>query len=339
MKNLKKNSIFLLLITAVVIVFVLKDDFPSIMEALAKSNMLYLLVALLIFAIALLFEAKAYQEIIEEYNHKYTLLQAYKMLIITKFFNGITPFSSGGQPMQVYLLKKDGIRITKATNIIIQNFIIYQAALVSVGLFAVLYNHFFPIFKEVTLLKQLVLIGFIMNILVMIALIIISISSKFNRFILRKTIWLLAKLHVVKDKDKVLAKWEERVNDFHEGTDYLKRNPMLCVRTYIYNIIYLILAYSMPFFVVLGLNHGYLEGASIIKVVVANAYVSVMGAFVPIPGASGGIEFGYFKFFGNFIKGPLLKASLLIWRTISYYIPMVVGGLLFNAHMKRDEKA
>ena len=110
MKNLKKNSIFLLLITAVVIVFVLKDDFPSIMEALAKSNMLYLLVALLIFAIALLFEAKAYQEIIEEYNHKYTLLQAYKMLIITKFFNGITPFSSGGQPMQVYLLKKDGIR-------------------------------------------------------------------------------------------------------------------------------------------------------------------------------------------------------------------------------------
>ncbi len=338
MKNLRKNSILLLLITAVVVVFVLKDDFPDIMKSVMNSNLLYLLIALFIFALGLLFEAKAYQEIIEEYNHSYTLWQAYKMLIITKFFNGITPFSSGGQPMQVYLLKRDGIRITKATNIIIQNFIIYQAALVTVGVFAVAVNHFNPIF-EATLLKHLVRVGFIMNTLVMIGLVIISVSSRFNHFILRKTIWLLDKLHLIKGADKVLARWEERVNDFHEGTDYLKRNPFLCVRTYFYNIIYLVLVYSMPFFVILGLNHGSMEGVTVLKVIVANAYVAIMGAFVPIPGASGGIEFGYFKFFGNFVKGPILKASLLLWRTISYYIPMVVGGILFNAHMKRDDKS
>ena len=338
MKNLRKNSILLLLITAVVVVFVLKDDFPDIMKSVMNSNLLYLLIALFIFALGLLFEAKAYQEIIEEYNHSYTLWQAYKMLIITKFFNGITPFSSGGQPMQVYLLKRDGIRITKATNIIIQNFIIYQAALVTVGVFAVGVNHFNPIF-EATLLKHLVRVGFIMNTLVMIGLVIISVSSRFNHFILRKTIWLLDRLHLIKGADKVLARWEERVNDFHEGTDYLKRNPFLCVRTYFYNIIYLVLVYSMPFFVILGLNHGSMEGVTVLKVIVANAYVAIMGAFVPIPGASGGLEFGYFKFFGNFIKGPILKASLLLWRTISYYIPMVVGGILFNAHMKRDDKS
>ena len=338
MKNLRKNSILLLLITAVVVVFVLKDDFPDIMKSVMNSNLLYLVIALFIFALGLLFEAKAYQEIIEEYNHSYTLWQAYKMLIITKFFNGITPFSSGGQPMQVYLLKRDGIRITKATNIIIQNFIIYQAALVSVGVFAVAVNHFNPIF-EATLLKHLVRVGFIMNTLVMIGLVIISVSSRFNHFILRKTIWLLDRLHLIKGADKVLARWEERVNDFHEGTDYLKRNPFLCVRTYLYNVVYLVLVYSMPFFVILGLNHGSMEGVTVLKVIVANAYVAIMGAFVPIPGASGGIEFGYFKFFGNFVKGPILKASLLLWRTISYYIPMVVGGILFNAHMKRDDKS
>ena len=338
MKNLRKNSILLLLITAVVVVFVLKDDFPDIMKSVMNSNLLYLVIALFIFALGLLFEAKAYQEIIEEYNHSYTLWQAYKMLIITKFFNGITPFSSGGQPMQVDLLKRDGIRITKATNIIIQNFIIYQAALVTVGVFAVAVNHFNPIF-EATLLKHLVRVGFIMNTLVMIGLVIISVSSRFNHFILRKTIWLLDKLHLIKGADKVLARWEERVNDFHEGTDYLKRNPFLCVRTYFYNIIYLVLVYSMPFFVILGLNHGSMEDVTVLKVIVANAYVAIMGAFVPIPGASGGIEFGYFKFFGNFVKGPILKASLLLWRTISYYIPMVVCGILFNAHMKRDDKS
>ncbi len=108
MKNLKKNSIILLLITFIVFVFVLKDDFFSIIETLKNANYLWIIAALLCYFIAIIFEARAYQEIIHGYQYHYTFKQAYKMLLITKFFNGITPFSSGGQPMQVYMLKKMG---------------------------------------------------------------------------------------------------------------------------------------------------------------------------------------------------------------------------------------
>ena len=153
-----------------------------------------------------------------------------------------------------------------------------------------------------------------------------------------KIIWLLDKCHVIKDKDKILEKWEERIDDFHEGTGYLRSNKSLCFRTLLYNIAYLFLIYVMAYFVVIALNQGKVDNFTPVKSIVASAYVLIMGSFVPIPGASGGIEFGYFKFFGNFIKGSLLRASLLIWRTISYYVPMVIGGILFNIHMKRDEK-
>ena len=172
MKNLKKNSIILLIITFVVLVCVLKDDFPSIIETLKNANFFWIVIALLCFFIAIAFEARAY-----------------KMLLITKFFNGITPFSSGGQPMQIYMLKKDGVRLTKATNIIIQNFIIYQAALVSFGLIAIIINYYLELFTDITLLKQLVTIGFIVNTLVMVGLIIISFSSKFNHFMIQKGIF------------------------------------------------------------------------------------------------------------------------------------------------------
>lgn len=336
-KDFKKNSIILILITILVLVFVLKDDFPEIIKSLVGANFWYLIIALLCFFVGLAFEARAYQEIIEGYQHEYTFKKSYKMLLITKFFNGITPFSSGGQPMQIYMLKKDGIRLTKATNIIVQNFIIYQAALVLFGIFAVLVNHFNPIFKEVTLLKQLVTLGFIMNTLVMIGLIIISFSSTFNHFILRKVITLLNKIHIVKDYDKTLEKWKERVDDFHEGAEYLKKNKLLCVRTFIYNIIYLGLIYVMPYFVILAINKSIPDGVTPLKATVSSAYVLIMGSFVPIPGASGGIEYGYYKFFGNFIKGSLLKASLLIWRTISYYLPMIIGGILFNINTKGND--
>ena len=203
---MKKNSIILLIITLTVLVFVLKDDFPAIMESLKNANLIYLVLALLCFFVALLFEAKAYQEIIEEYQFDYNLKKSYRMLLITKFFNGITPFSSGGQPMQIYMLKKEGIRITKATNIIVQNFIIYQAALVVFGLFAVVYNHFNQIFVSIPLLRHLVTVGFAMNTLVMLGLIIVSFSNRFNHFLVRKSIGFLSRIHIVKDKVKQMGR-------------------------------------------------------------------------------------------------------------------------------------
>ena len=94
----------------------------------------------------------------------------------------------------------------------------------------------------------------------------------------------------------------------------------------------------MPYFVIIALAETFPTGVTRLKVICSSAYVLIMGSFVPIPGASGGIEYGYYKFFGNFIKGSLLKASLLIWRTISYYLPMIIGGILFNTNTKREEQ-
>ncbi len=336
MKSLKKNSIILLIITVAVLVCVLKDDFGNIVNTLSGANYGWIIIALLCFFVGIGFEAKAYQEIIQGYEYEYTFKKSYRMLLITKFFNGITPFSSGGQPMQIYMLKKDGIRLTKATNIIIQNFIIYQAALVIFGIIAILINNSLKLFTEVNLLKQLVTIGFLINTLVMVGLVVISFSSKFNHFIVNKSISILSKFKLVKDKEKTLAKWREKVDDFHEGAEYLKKNKMLCFRTFIYNMIYLTLNYVMPYFVILALASTSTD-ATPLKTICASAYVLIMGSFVPIPGASGGIEYGYLRFFGNFITGTLLKASLLIWRTISYYLPMLVGGVLFNINTKRGD--
>lgn len=335
MKNLKKNSIILLLITIVVLICILKDDFPSIIDTLKNANHLWIVMALLCFFVAIAFEARAYQEIIQGYQYQYTFKQSYKMLLITKFFNGITPFSSGGQPMQIYMLKKDGVRLTKATNIIIQNFIIYQAALVVFGIIAIITNYYLKIFTEVTLLKQLVTIGFLMNTLVMVGLVIISFSSKFNHFMIQKGIVILSKLKLIKNKEEKQEKWREKVDDFHEGAEYLKQNKSLCIRAFIYNIIYLALTYLMPYFVIMALAKTTPVEVTPLKIICSSAYVLIMGSFVPIPGASGGIEFGYLKFFGNFISGSLLKASLLIWRTISYYLPMIIGGILFNTNTRK----
>ena len=71
-----------------------------------------------------------------------------------------------------------------------------------------------------------------------------------------------------------------------------------------------------------------------INTVTASAYVYVIGAFVPIPGASGGIEYGFTQFFGNFIKLSKISAVLLLWRFITYYFGVIVGALIFTFEKK-----
>ena len=46
--------------------------------------------------------------------------------------------------------------------------------------------------------------------------------------------------------------------------------------------------------------------------ITSSAYVLLVGSFVPIPGASGGIEYSFVRFFGNFMPTVLLNALLIV---------------------------
>ncbi len=340
MKDLKKDGIILGIITAIVLFFVLKDDFTSVVDLLLKANIIWIILAITMEALTIIFQALSFYQIVKSYKSNYKFSSVIKLMIVTKFFNGITPFSTGGQPLQIYMLNKEGIRLTKATNMIIQNFILYQMALVTYGIVAIALNYKFHLFANVPVLRRLILLGFAINTAIVVLLAIISFSNKFNKFCVNKGIWVLEKLHIVKNRKKQEEKWEEKCNDFHEGATYLLSNKTLCIKGYIYNLISLTANYITPLFIIFALSQNInITTINPMTTIVSSAYIMIIGSFVPIPGASGGIEYGYMRFFGNFISGTLLTASLLIWRFVTYYLPMVVGGIIFSLLGKEEKKS
>ena len=70
--------------------------------------------------------------------------------------------------------------------------------------------------------------------------------------------------------------------------------------------------------------------------IVTSAYIMIIGSFVPIPGATGGLEYGFLQFYGNFVSGSKLKALMLVWRFITYYFGMIIGAIALN--IKRVKK-
>ena len=63
----------------------------------------------------------------------------------------------------------------------------------------------------------------------------------------------------------------------------------------------------------------------------------IIGAFVPLPGGTGGLEYSFITFFGNFISGSKLTTLMLMWRFCTYYFGMLIGAVLLNLS-RRDSK-
>lgn len=332
-KSIKKNTIILLFITVIVLYFVVKDDFNEIVKTLSSMNYKYIILATMCFFLSIISKAFVNYKTVNNPN-KISLKEAIKHNVIVQFFNGITPFSTGGQPMEIYMLTEHGIKASEAANITIQNFIFYQIALVIFGIMAVLYNAIFHIFPKTILLRKLTLLGFLINILVAIALFVITFSKSLTTKISKMIINLLYKIKIVKEKEKTSKKWNEKLNDFHNSAKELRKRKKLFFFGVILNLISLGFLYIVPLFIVFSLND--FTSMNIADTLTSSAYVLIIGAFIPIPGASGGIEFAFLNFFNNFLKKNTLSAVLIVWRFITYYLGIILGALSFSLEKKVD---
>ena len=135
MMKYKRNIILLILIGIVVLFFALKDDFDEIVNLLINANKLYILIAIAFVVISDIFKSISVKKLVVSSGYDYKFKDAFYLMIMTNFFNGITPFSLGGQPFELYVMKKENkIGYVSGTNILFKDFYTYQMAFILLGL-------------------------------------------------------------------------------------------------------------------------------------------------------------------------------------------------------------
>ena len=334
MKKVGRNSIIILLLTILVLYFMLKKDYKNIMYWLVNSNKLYLIIALAFYVISLLIDSSSFHMIIKQYSKNYTYKQTLKLNVMTKFFNGVTPLSSGGQPLQIYELYKNKVKLGHATNIVVQFFIIYQIAIVIFSTIAVILNNIFHIFVKNLFIRKLVIFGYIFNVVVLFFLFLISLNKNFNFKVISFFIKILSKLKIVKNKEEATKKWEEKCESFYDGAKVLKENPSMLVKGTLIQMIQLVFLYLVPFFIAKAIHDS--SHMTVLYCIVTSSYVNLIGSYIIVPGATGGIEYGFIKLFSNFLKKSSVMSVTILWRFITYYLPVIFGGIIFNFFRKAN---
>lgn len=336
MKNRKFNIIIIILMTGFMLWYLLKDNYSEIIDSLFSARYIWIIIAIGLSFLYTFFEAIVSHYITRMHTDKIPFKFHLYLMYIGRFISGITPLASGGQPVQVYELHKKGVSVTNSTNIIIQSFTVFRIALIFICIITIILNKVFNLFANVPVLYEMIVAGFILNFGLLLILFLISFSKNFNRIIIKFGIKVLAKLKLIKNKQKQLEKWNKLCDEYYENSKVLLKNKKVLFKCLFYETLGLLCFFAVPFVLLFSLKIG--NTMTWYASLSAAVYVYIAGSYIPIPGATGGMEYAFLGIFGNFILGYQLNTMLVLWRFATYYLPVVFGGVLFGINTSRRER-
>jgi glycosyltransferase 2 family protein len=306
------------------------------------------------------------------YTRHYYFHQGVSNAMIGAFYSAVTPGASGGQVMQVYTMKKQGIEISNAASIMVMWFIIYQLALIIFDIVSIILewgtissitSFTIPGFQlgswngEISMLPLIVL-GFGINLSVIIILFLMSYSHRFHNFIMHYGIGFFSKIHLIKNPDKSRENLRVQVENFKIELKRLQANVPVTVLIFLLFSVIIVIRFSIPYFAGLALDaYGIEEGFSISRLFDAcfkSAFQQMVVGIFPLPGSAGVSELFFAAMFSDFFvetqslsstglvitrtASANMAAAQILWRTATFHLLVIVSGFFAALYHSRPHE-
>ena len=243
--------------------------------------------------------------------------------LICKYYDNITPLGAGGQPFEIYYLRKKGLPVGIASGVPLTSYAISKIAYVVVSTTAILCFGFGDISP---FMRVLCIIGLIANLGMPTTIVMFALLPKFSASVARGIAKLAKFLHIVKDQEALYKKLTGHFIEYAGCIDYfLKKSKKTILSSFVCSSIYYLALYSLPYAVIrLCGNHDISWGTMFAYCVICYASVTL----IPTPGSSGGAELSFRAIFAKYLSGGILFWGVLSWRIFSYYIFIALGLIL-----------
>ena len=253
--------------------------------------------------------------------------------MIGQLYGALTPFATGGQPVALIYMHRDGLDTGGGASVLVVKSILYQMSIILMALLPVLVGYrFFR--NQVPGFDWLAALGFGINLLVTLGMLLLAVYPRATRKLYAIVVNILHFFRIVRDVDATIAKAQTQFDIYRESTlRYEKKWRALCGVTLL-TLLQLLSLYLVPYMIYRAF--GYQEPGIVLRIVSAVAFVTMVSAFVPLPGGSGGAEGSFLLFFALFFQQPDLLIAMLLWRLITYYFGMIAGALVMLVSRKRQ---
>ena len=325
MKSRKKiifNGVFLAVVFALTIYGVFHgEDLSSMMDAIHRADKRWLIPGIALVAFFIWGESIIIWYMMRSSGIQLKKRTCFLFSSVGFFFSCITPSASGGQPMQIYYMKKEKISIPVSTVILMIVTITYKLVLVVIGIGIAIFGRGF-LHKYLEGILPVFYLGLALNIFCVTFMTILVFHPLLAKEIMVKGMKLLERLHLVKKKDGRLKKLEDSMDTYRNTAAYLKNNPFVIVKVIGITFIQRMALFAVTWFVYQAFG---LHGTGFWEILFLQAVISVSVDMLPLPGGMGISETLFLNIFSP-VFGGLLLPGMVLSRGLGYY-----GELLISA--------
>ncbi len=320
------NFAFIFATLAIVIYIGLSgNEISGIWQALKSITPTWLLVCLLAYASYVLLDTLSIYQFLHSQGYQITFGYTLIVSILGLYYCNITPGASGGQPMQVYYLKKKDVPIGIGSSALTVKFFCFQLMLMILGSLFWFFNRSY-VYNQIGTGNMWILIaGYVFNSISILFVLLMAISRRLVRFFIVLFVKVGTWLHICKDADAAIAKWEGNLTTFHASVMMLTKHPInLFIQLGIAGIqVIALMLVTVALYFAFGLT-----GTGIVELITVGLLLYISAAYTPLPGASGAQEGGFALYFGGIFPEGTLIVALLLWRFFTYYLTLIGGSLL-----------
>lgn len=296
-------------------------DIGDAWETMRSADLRWIGAAVGSWTVFMMFEAMGLHVFFRQQGIRIQYRTSFLVALLGSFYSSVTPAATGGQPMQVFALKKRGVPTGISSSGLAVKFFTFQMALLSLG-GALWLFHPALVQQCIDQGKWIVFTGFLLNGLSVVAVILLAINKNIVRGIITLAIKLGKMIRIVKDEARTASKADAAMNDFHASVDMVRHHPIRLLKLFFFSCLQVLGLMSIAYCIYRALG---LKELSYPEVLTLQFLLYIAASFTPLPGASGAQEGGFYIFFQHVFPADKLVGALLLWRFFTYYFTLMIG--------------
>ena len=315
---------FMLILMVAAIAYVLKDEsITNVINTIHSVKPIYIIVGIALMLGYICCEGINIWIILKALDKKTTLRDCLEYGFVGFYFSSITPSSSGGQPAQVYFMKRKGISITSSSLSLMIILFAHQLVVVVYSVIALFVRPDFSVAHKAGF-HILIAFGLVANAVIIIGILLLIFYPKIVSKMLNLLGKLLYKVDLIKNKDKMRDKISSSMEEYAVGAKYMKENPRVIIDVTLVTAVQVTLMFLVPYVIYLGFG---LKKFSPIDLILTQSILNIAVSSLPLPGSVGASESIFVDIFRTFF-GKLVVPGMLLTRVANFYAVLVISGIV-----------
>lgn len=298
-------------------------EFDSFMVADGRKR--YVVLAFIGFAFIMLFETLRNYMFILKSTKMHRPFLAYKSAAIHRYYDSVTPMSTGGQAFELMYLRSRGLRSATATSVPFAKLIINQIVFILLAITLLIISGL-EIVSSAKFATVIALISLSILSTIVIFILFLSVSKIWAPKLILSILKLLQRCRIIRDYDATFKKIMRFVLEYQRSIRYYASSFWTLMVTLLSSFAIYLCKALIAFFIFCAFNG--MNTAVFAEIFTKIILCDLVSKIIPLPGGSGASELTFTAMFiGLFDNGSIFWA-LLIWRILDYFAYLIQGGLI-----------